>query len=165
MNTIADRSVTIQTFSESVPSTPPWFGEVVLIVEYLRKHGILTKISEEVRVARRRFGHYEIADFLAVLLGYAIDQWRERLRGVLRTSPALRRMYAGLGRTFGPIIAGALYAFGPSIPFIAGGVFALCAIVNTLPVMTRIHNALSEHATQNEEKANVVGLATDEVSG
>ena len=52
---------------------PSWFGEVVLIVEYLRKHGILTKISEEVRVARRRFGRYEVIDFLAVLFGYAIS--------------------------------------------------------------------------------------------
>jgi len=49
------------------------FEEVVLIVEYLRKHGILAKISEEVRVARRRFGHYEVIDFLAVLFGYAIS--------------------------------------------------------------------------------------------
>ncbi|HET8851846.1 MAG TPA: hypothetical protein VFN02_04915 [Ktedonobacteraceae bacterium] len=66
-------SVSIQTSSASVPSTPSWFGEVVLIVEYLRKHGILAKISEEVRVARRRFGHYEVINFLAVLFGYAIS--------------------------------------------------------------------------------------------
>src|SRR5258708_40271591 len=59
--------------SESVPSTPSWFGEVVLIVEYLRKHGILTRISEGVRFARRRIGHYEVIDFLAILFGYAIS--------------------------------------------------------------------------------------------
>jgi hypothetical protein len=46
---------------------------VVLIVEYLRKHGTLTKISEGVHFARRRFGHYEVIDFLAVLFGYAIS--------------------------------------------------------------------------------------------
>ena len=39
---------------------------MVLIVEYLRKHSILTKISEGVRFARRRFGCYEVIDFLAV---------------------------------------------------------------------------------------------------
>jgi hypothetical protein len=66
-------TVTIQITSEPSPSTPSWFGEVVLIVEYLRKHGVLTRISEEVRFARRRFGHYEIIDFLAVLFGYAIS--------------------------------------------------------------------------------------------
>lgn len=65
--------VEIQTTAQSLPSTPSWFGEVVLIVEYLRKHGILTKISEGVRFARRRMGHYEVIDFLAVLFGYAIS--------------------------------------------------------------------------------------------
>ncbi len=40
---------------------------------YLRKHGVLTKISERVRFARRRFGRYEMIDFLAVLFGYAIS--------------------------------------------------------------------------------------------
>ncbi len=73
MTSIADGSVIIQTSSDSVPSPPSWFGEVVVIVEYLRKHGILTKISEEVHFARRRFGHYEVIDFLAVLFGYAIS--------------------------------------------------------------------------------------------
>jgi hypothetical protein len=70
---IADGAVIIQTSAESVPSTPSWFGEVVLIVGYLRKHGVLTKISERVRFARRRCGRYEVIDFLAVLFGYAIS--------------------------------------------------------------------------------------------
>ncbi len=73
MTSIADGSVIIQTSAESVPSTPSWFGEVVLIAGYLRKHGVLTKIGEYVRFARRRFGHYEVIDFLAVLFGYAIS--------------------------------------------------------------------------------------------
>jgi hypothetical protein len=73
MTSIADGSVRIQTSSESVPSTPSWFGEVVLIVEYLRKHGVLAKISEGVRFARRRFGHYEVIGFLVVVFAYAIS--------------------------------------------------------------------------------------------
>jgi hypothetical protein len=73
MTSIADRAVIIQTSSESVPSTPCWFGEVVLMAAHLRKHDILTKIAERVRFARRRFGRYEVIDFLAVLLGYAIS--------------------------------------------------------------------------------------------
>lgn len=73
MTSIADGSVNIQTTSESNPSTPSWFGEVVLISRYLRKHHVLTKISEGVRFARRRFGRYEVIDFLAVLFGYAIS--------------------------------------------------------------------------------------------
>jgi hypothetical protein len=70
---MTDSPVSIQAISRPEPSTPSWFGEVVLIVEYLRKHGLLTKISEEVHVVRRRFGHYEAIDFLAVLFGYAIS--------------------------------------------------------------------------------------------
>ena len=73
MTSIADRSVKIQTTSESNPSTPSWFGEVVLISGYLRKHSVLSKISEQVRFARKRFGRYEMIDFLAVLFGYAIS--------------------------------------------------------------------------------------------
>jgi hypothetical protein len=66
MNSIADSTVCIQTSSESVPSTPSWLGEVVLLVQHLRKQGILDAICERVRFARRRFGHYEVIDFLAV---------------------------------------------------------------------------------------------------
>ena len=73
MTSIADGTVIIQTSAESVPSTPSWFGEVALIAGYLRKHGVLTQISERVRFARRRFGYYEVIDFLAVLFGYAIS--------------------------------------------------------------------------------------------
>ncbi len=73
MNSIADGSVHIQTSSESNPAPPCWFGEVVLLSGYLRQHGILSKISEQVRLARKRFGRYEVIDFLAVLFGYAIS--------------------------------------------------------------------------------------------
>ena len=86
MTSIADGSVNIQTTSESNPSPPAWFGEVVLISRYLRTHQVLTKISEGVRFARRRFGRYEVIDFVAVLFSYAISGERtlqafyERLR-------------------------------------------------------------------------------------
>lgn len=73
MTSMADSSVNIQTSAESVPAPPSWFGEVVLMVTHLRQHEMLTKISERVRFARRRFGHYEVIDFLAVLFGYAIS--------------------------------------------------------------------------------------------
>ncbi|GHO61153.1 hypothetical protein KSC_000450 [Ktedonobacter sp. SOSP1-52] len=73
MTSMADESVCIQTSSELVPVTPSWFGEVVLLTAHLRKHGVLTKINERVRFARRRFGRYDVIDFLAVLFGYAIS--------------------------------------------------------------------------------------------
>ena len=86
MRSHADGSVRIQTSSESVSSTPSWFGEVVLMAAYLRKHDVLTNIAERVRFARRRFGRYEVIDFLAVLFGYAIsgertlEEFYERLQ-------------------------------------------------------------------------------------
>ncbi len=73
MTSIADTSVKIQAASESNPSTPAWFGEIVMVSSYLQKHGILNKINEQVRFARKRFGRFEVIDFLAVLFGYAIS--------------------------------------------------------------------------------------------
>ena len=73
MTSIADGSVIIQTSAQSAPSTLSWFGEVTLIAAYLPQHGVLTKISERVCFARRRFGHYDVIDFLVVLFGYAIS--------------------------------------------------------------------------------------------
>ena len=86
MTSIADNAVKIQTTSESNFSTPSWFGEVVLLSSYLQKHGVLSKINEQVRFARKRFGRYEVNDFLAVLFGYAIsgertlEEFYERLQ-------------------------------------------------------------------------------------
>src|SRR5438477_9900868 len=73
MTSIADHAVKIQTTSESNPSPPFWFGEVVLMSSSLGKHSVLSKISEQVRFAPKRFGCYETIDFLAVLFGYAIS--------------------------------------------------------------------------------------------
>jgi len=73
MISIADGSVRIQTSAEAQPATPSWLGEVALVASHLQKQGILNKICERVRFARRRFGHYDVLDFLAVLFGYAIS--------------------------------------------------------------------------------------------
>lgn len=86
MTSIADGSVKIQTTPESNLSTPSWFGEVVVISTYLRTQGVFKKINEQVRFARKRFGQYEVIDFLAVLFGYAIsgertlEEFYERLQ-------------------------------------------------------------------------------------
>lgn len=73
MTSIADSPVHIHISAEPSPCLPPWFGEFVLVVAHLKKQGVLTKICERVRFARRRFGRYETIDFLAVLFGYAIS--------------------------------------------------------------------------------------------
>ncbi len=73
MISIASGSVTIQTSAQSVPSTPGWMGEITLMAHHLQHQGVLAAIEEQVRFARRRFGRYEVIDFVAVLFGYAVS--------------------------------------------------------------------------------------------
>src|SRR5438876_1231623 len=73
MTSIAYSPVNIQASPHSVPSVHDWFGEVTLLTHHLQRQGVLAAIEEQVRFARRRFGRYEVIDFLAVLFGYAIS--------------------------------------------------------------------------------------------
>src|SRR6266705_6496251 len=98
MNSITDGSMIVQTSCQSVPSTPAWFGEVVLVVQYLRRLDILTAIAERVRFARRRFGHYEVIDFVAVLFGYAISGERTLETFYERVQPFAKAFMALFGR-------------------------------------------------------------------
>ena len=43
-----------------------------MIAHHLSHQQVLERLCEQVRFARRRFGHDEVIDFLAVLFGYAI---------------------------------------------------------------------------------------------
>ena len=95
MRSHADTSVKIQTTSEPNPSTPCWFGEVVVISGFLRKHHVLSKINERVRFARKRFGRYEVIDFLVVQIALC-QKLRTYPGGVLRAAPALRHPLHGL---------------------------------------------------------------------
>src|SRR6266699_2410528 len=73
MTTIAYSPVNIQTSARSVPSIPNWFGEITLLAHHLQQQGVLAAIEEQVRFSRRRFGRYEVIDFVAVLFGYAVS--------------------------------------------------------------------------------------------
>jgi hypothetical protein len=73
MSSITSSAVRIQTSPQAVPSTPSWLGEVAVVAHYLQRLGLLKAIEERVRFARRRFGHYEVLDFVAVLIGYALS--------------------------------------------------------------------------------------------
>ena len=46
---------------------------MALIAHYLKRQGVLAAIEKQVHFARRRFGHYEMIDFVAVLLSYTIS--------------------------------------------------------------------------------------------
>lgn len=73
MGTVPHPCVDIYTTPACQPSIPPWFAEIALIAAYLRGHGLLETLSTQVRLVRKRFGHYEVIDFLALLFGYAIS--------------------------------------------------------------------------------------------
>lgn len=88
MSSHADSTVTIQTFAESVLSSPSWLGEVVLLARYLKQQGALEALNERVRFARRHFGRFEVIDFVAVLFGYA-ERRRTDPGCLLRTAAAL----------------------------------------------------------------------------
>src|SRR5712691_11176459 len=98
MTTIAYSPVNIQTSTESVSSIPCWFGEITLIVSHLQHQGVLTDISEQVRFARRRFGRYEVIDFLAVQIALC-RQRRADAGSFLRADPPLEEHVHGALRT------------------------------------------------------------------
>jgi hypothetical protein len=98
MTTIAYSPVIIQTSAQSVPSIPDWFGEITLMVHHLQQQGVLAAIEEQVRFARRRFGHYEVIDFVAVLFGYAISGERTLEAFYGRLQPWAKPFMALFGR-------------------------------------------------------------------
>lgn len=94
MSDSADSSVTIQASPLSVPREPEWFGEVAAFAQVLAHTGILTEIQEQVRFARRRFGQYDLIDFVAVLIG-----------SILSGEPTLLAFYERLAPFAGPYMA------------------------------------------------------------
>jgi hypothetical protein len=70
---MAYSAVKIQISPESVPSTPSWFGEVAVVAQILISSGLLHRIETKVQLARARFGHYDLIDFVAVLIGYSLS--------------------------------------------------------------------------------------------
>ena len=87
-------AVSIQISPASVPSTPPWFGEVAAFAQVLTSIGIFFKIQDQVRFARARFGSYDLIDFVAVLIGYAVS-----------SEPTLKAFYERLAPWASPFMA------------------------------------------------------------
>ncbi len=73
MSTDNPSPVSIRTEASPITSVPAWFGEVALIAHTLTRLGLLSEISERVRFARKRFGTFEVIDFVVMLMGYAIS--------------------------------------------------------------------------------------------
>ncbi len=91
-------AVTIQITPVSVPSTPSWMGEVAAFVQVLTHENILKAIAEEVRFARARFGHYDVIDFVGVLIGYAVSGEPTLLAFYERLAPFAEPFMALFGR-------------------------------------------------------------------
>ncbi len=73
MSTDNPSSVSLQTSTEPIASVPEWFGEVALIAHTMSRLGLLSEISEHVRFTRKRFGRFEVIDFVVMLIGYALS--------------------------------------------------------------------------------------------
>lgn len=61
----------VETTAETRSSVPDWFGEITLLAQHWKQQGVLAAFQDQVRFARRRFGTYEVIDFVVMLLGYA----------------------------------------------------------------------------------------------
>src|SRR5258708_40269728 len=70
---MTDPPVHIQAALTSVPSTPSWFGEVAVVAHAFNRFGLMKAIEERVRFVRARMGKYELIDFMAMLIGYAVS--------------------------------------------------------------------------------------------
>jgi hypothetical protein len=90
--------VTIQITPTSLPSTPTFLGEVAALAQVLAHTGVLKTIQDQVRFARARFGQYDLIDFVAVLIGYAVSGEPTLLAFYERLTPFAEPFMALFGR-------------------------------------------------------------------
>src|SRR5512135_398691 len=95
---IPNPCIEVDTSPVDRPSVPPWFAEVVIIVQYLTTKGLLEAFAHQVRLVRGRFGTYEPIDFLALLVGYAISGERTLADFFERLAPFETAFMALFGR-------------------------------------------------------------------
>jgi len=96
--TLSPVTVTIQITPESKPSTPSWMGEVAAFAQVLSHEGTLKTVQGQVRFARARFGHYDLIDFVVVLIGYILSGEPTRLPFYERLAPFAEPFMALFGR-------------------------------------------------------------------
>lgn len=65
--------IELQADEQANPVTPCWLSEVLLVGEYWRRTGLLDRLQTQVKVNRGRMGHYEVCDFVLLLLAYAVS--------------------------------------------------------------------------------------------
>ena len=84
---IPKQCIEVQTSPLERPRDPPWFAEVAILSRHLATKGLLEALTQQVRLVRGHFGHYEPLDFLALLIGYAISGERTLADFFERLSP------------------------------------------------------------------------------
>jgi len=102
MSSMTQCAVEIQTSPVAVPALPEWFGEVSLVAQYLSHLGILEALTQRMRLARGRMGTYDVIDFVAVLIGYALSGERTLQAFYERIHPFASSFMALFGRTLLP---------------------------------------------------------------
>lgn len=95
---MTEPSVHIQVDPTSVPSTHTWFGEVAMVAHTFQQLGLVRAIEERVRLSRARMGKYELIDFVAVLIGYAVSGERTLRAFSQRVRPFAEPFMALFGR-------------------------------------------------------------------
>src|SRR6266568_8139711 len=91
-------SVHLQIASQDQPSVPNWFAEVAIMAQVFITSGVLKNIEQQVRFTRARFGVYELVDFVAVLIGYAVSAEPTLLAFYERLTPFASAFMALFGR-------------------------------------------------------------------
>src|SRR5260370_28845522 len=99
MSTDDPSSVSIHTKAWLILSVLACLGEVALVAHTLTRQGLLADISERVRFSRKRFGTYEVIDFLVVLIGYALSGEPTLAAYYERLQPFATPFMALFGRT------------------------------------------------------------------
>jgi hypothetical protein len=87
-------AVDMQSCPQDMPSVPAWFPEVVILARHFAQRGLIETINDQVRLARGRAGHYDVIDFVALLLGYAAS-----------SEPTLETFFQRLSPFAAPFIA------------------------------------------------------------
>ncbi len=111
--------ITIQIAPQSLPSTPSWMGEVAAFAQVLMHTGLLKTIQVELRFARARFGHYDLVDFVVVLIGSILSgeptlfAFYERLAPWALPFMALFRR-ASVAPSFNPVPFSRLFSIRPA---------------------------------------------------
>src|SRR5262249_60135133 len=114
MDALTPPPIEVRTCPDDVPSVPPWFAEVVVLARHFTQRGYLATISQHLRLARGRAGTFEVLDFVAILLGYAVsgEPWRRSLIG---WSPSPSPLWRSLAATACPIGPPSVASWPPSI--------------------------------------------------